>query len=93
MVLVDLALESSRDEALEDARGVPGGQRVGTGVPIVEVTDDRDSFGVRGPHREVAALHPLDHTRVGSQVIENTKMAALVEEVDVVGAPAGVGHD
>src|SRR5262245_28433359 len=60
------------------------------GVPVVEVTDDREVLGIRRPHREVHAA--VDRMR--AQLLPEAVVGAFVEQVEVLVAQQAevVGH-
>ena len=71
------------DEAVPDARLAPGHQGVGGLIPVVEVADDEDLFGIRGPDREVSARHAVQGYGVGPQLVVQPEMAALVKQINI----------
>jgi hypothetical protein len=100
--LVAGAVADAGDHALPDAGGVARRQRVGAGVPVVPVADDRHRARAGRPHREVgpgrrrpavavgAELAGGDH--VGAQLVMQPDVGALVEQVQVVGRQQREGH-
>src|SRR5674476_593684 len=44
---------------LPDAAGTMHAHRVNTAIPLVEITDDTDTLGIRGPHGEAYASNHL----------------------------------
>jgi hypothetical protein len=57
---------------------------MGACVPAVEVADDRHAVGVGRPYREVDALDAAILDQVGAQLLVETKVRALVEEMKVL---------
>ncbi len=56
---------------------------MGVGVPAVEVADDGDALGVRGPDGEIGAGFAVDGDEMRAKLVVETVVAALVEEVEV----------
>ena len=85
VVLVDGALPDTGDEASQipelSSRGLQG---VGGGIPAVEVADDGDGLGVRGPDGEEDPLGALPGKEVGPQLAIEIEVVSLPEEVHVV---------
>jgi hypothetical protein len=58
-------------------------------VPAVPVADHADPSGVGRPHREAYAVHALVAEGVSPEALEETKVGAFTEQVQVVAAQGG----
>ena len=65
----------------DDSRGRSGWL---AGVPAVEVADDGDVLGRRGPDGEVGAGGAVARHRVGAELLVEAGVRALVEQVQVL---------
>ena len=83
-----LAREAPHTEPLRPARS-EGAHRVQAAVPGVEVADDGDGRGGRGPDREGGPLRAVDCPRMGAELVVELLVAALAGEVDVDVAQGG----
>ena len=81
--LVDLALDQVGDEDLPDPRRPAAPHRVPAAVPVVEVADDADPHGVRGPDGEVDAAEALVVAEVGPQAFEVAVVRPFAQQVKV----------
>src|ERR1700690_2038646 len=62
---------------------------MGLRIPAVEVSDHGNVAGVRSPDAEDDALHSLRFHDVGAHLLVNAIVAALVEQVKIVGSQQG----
>lgn len=52
-------------------------------VPAVEIPDDAHRAGIRGPDGEMDAPIPVELDEVTSQLLVQTRMGSLVEQMDI----------
>jgi hypothetical protein len=81
--LVAGAFADVGQEELPDARRPERAHRVEASVPGVEVADDGDRSGGRGPDGERRARDPTDLLGVGAEPLVEALVAALLGEVEV----------
>ena len=65
-----------RGRSAPRCRVAPAVHRVGFGIPVVEVADDRDRLGVRRPDGEVGAERPVQLDDVGARASRTTGSAS-----------------
>ena len=84
-VLVGLPARDSRHEALPDAGTVLAHGEYGLArVPAVEVADDRDTFGVRSPHRKRRSGLPRNFAEVTAEGAVEPGVRSFAKQIDVV---------
>ena len=82
--LVPLADPQTADEPFPDSRSATGSQRMSCAVPAIEVADNLDGPGGRGPDREVDS-RTIPRTRsVTAQLLPQPEVPPPVERVDVL---------
>ena len=55
-----------------------------TGLPVVEVAENRNRFRIGRPDGEVDAVAVAETGRMGAQLVIKTSVRAFVEKIDVV---------
>ena len=81
--LVLLAVGKIGDEDFPDAGRHEQPHGVHASVPAVEVADQADAIGIGRPHREVHADGRADSETVGAELLEDPKVPALAEQVEI----------
>src|SRR5215207_8429262 len=82
-ILVERPLLHAGHECLPDAGlGTPR-ERMGRGIPAVEVADDRHACGVRCPDGEMHAGDAVHLTEMRAELLVGAVVRALREEVQV----------
>src|SRR5262245_25554088 len=84
MILVNGAPSSAGDKALPEARLTARTKAVAGLVPVIELTHYRDLGGIWGPDGEICAVPSVDGEWMGSKLVVEAVMGALIEEVEVV---------
>jgi len=88
--LVNSALTEAGDEALPDARAAAWGHGGGVGVPAIEIANDGDALGIGRPDGEPGAGTAVEGDEVGTHLLIEAVVAALVEKMEVhVGEEGG----
>src|SRR5687767_15135481 len=59
-------------------------QRVAALLPVIELADDADVVGVRGPYGKVGARPALLFQEMRAELIVEAKVAAFVEKIKIV---------
>src|SRR4030042_4313895 len=62
----------------------PGTQGMACPVPIIEVASNENLLGIRCPHREIGSLHPIHSDNMRTQLLIETEMIPLVEQIEVI---------
>ena len=70
-------------EQFEHAAGSEAPHLMRPSVPVVERADHRHARGVRRPHRERRAGHTVDLEHVRAQLLPQTEVPSLVEEMKI----------
>src|SRR5579864_1545102 len=83
VILVNRTLVDAGNETFPNARILTRVQRMGIFVPAVEVADDRDGAGIRGPDTEVSTGVPVDRSEMGAHLFIRPVVAALIEEIKI----------
>ena len=84
VVLVARAPADAGHESLPDAGRRARVERVARRLPAVEVADDGDRGGIRGPDGEARAGDALEHAGMRPELVGEVQVSALVEQVEVV---------
>ena len=71
------------EENLPDARGNQLAHRVGSAVPVVEISDHAHALGRGCPYREMHARHLVDHLHMGAEFFVDVVVRAFVEKIDI----------
>ncbi len=82
--LVELALAQARHEQFPDPGSADRAHRMVAAVPLVEVPDHRHARGGGRPDGEGDPGHPVDHPRVGAELLVDAPLRPLVEQVQVL---------
>ena len=61
------------------------------GIPVVEVADHGDALGIRSPHGEVRTPLAVALCNVRAEFLEEPRVLALVEQMQVVRGQQGRG--
>ena len=85
VVLVVRALAHAGDEALPDARVAAAVHRMGTGIPPVEVANDRDQTCAGRPDAKKRSRQTVDDAGVRSKLFVDAVVRAFIEQKQVVG--------
>jgi hypothetical protein len=83
LVLVEHARLDAGHEQLEHARHAEAPHRQEPAVPAAELADDAHAARARRPHREGDAGGAVDHPRVRAELVVETPVRALAEEIQV----------
>ena len=84
MILVQRPVTDSGDKPFPDARLPVGVKRVAALIPAVEITHNENLHGIRRPDSELSAAYPVVVHDMSAQFVVESKVAALVKEVEVV---------
>ena len=79
----------TRDENLPNTRRRPQPHRMPAPVPGIEVADHRHALGIRCPHREAHAFHPVHRYDVGTESFGKFEVPTLVEQMKIEIAQGG----
>ncbi len=82
--LVVLAGLEPRHEQLPESPVLPQPHRVASAVPLVEITDDADATGIRGPDREAEAVDAVEAAELRPQDLVDEVGPDLAQGVHVV---------
>ena len=93
VVFVQIPVPHAGDKTLPDAGAVPSGpQRVGLGIPSVEIADDRNPIGIGSPDGKIDSLPLAIANRMSAQFVVEAEVTSFAEEVDVVVGEKGLAH-
>jgi hypothetical protein len=53
-------------------------------IPAIEIPRDKDILGIRGPYSEIGSFGGVSCHGMGAELFIKTKMAPLIEEVDII---------
>jgi hypothetical protein len=85
MIFVVHPMGDARDEPLPHARAIPPDfQGMSILVPAIEVPDHRNTLRIGSPHGKGSPLHPVDAEEMGTELVVEMEMTALLEQIDVV---------
>ena len=90
---VERALGYAGDEAFPDAGRAARAETMCLGIPSVEAADHRNGSRIGCPHAEDGSRLAIVRDQVGSHLVVQAVVAALVEEVEVLVGQALRGGD
>ena len=83
LVLVGRALAQTGNEDLPHAGRAPAPHRVAAAIPDVEIAHDADAFRIRGPDREMHAVHALMRDHMRAKHLPQPPVRAFAQKVFV----------
>src|SRR5271157_1849450 len=81
--LVNSPLLQPRDEDLPKARQTARPHRVAAAVPLVEISDDTDTLGIRSPHRKRYAFRTCVLDQARAELFVQPEVSAFPNQVQV----------